>query len=121
MLLALLRKAHSLRIPWSLRRRLARWIVGAAAREYPWALGLGNALLIAGLVALGATESWLGWIALAGLLVGLGTRMGGGCTSGHGVCGLGRLSPRSLIAVIVFMAAGMAATYVMRHLISVGA
>ena len=60
-----------------------------------------------------------GWAAAAGLLVGFGTRMGGGCTSGHGVCGLGRLSLRSLVAVIVFMLAGMAATYVMRHVIGV--
>jgi uncharacterized membrane protein YedE/YeeE len=61
----------------------------------------------------------LGWVAAAGLLVGFGTRMGGGCTSGHGVCGLGRLSARSLVAVLVFMAAGMAATGVMRHVLGV--
>jgi len=58
-----------------------------------------------------------GWLALAGLLVGFGTRVGGGCTSGHGVCGLGRFSLRSLVAVAVFMAAGMAATFVMRHVL----
>ena len=57
------------------------------------------------------------WAAAAGLLVGFGTRLGGGCTSGHGVCGLGRFSLRSLVAVIVFMAAGMAATFVVRHLL----
>ena len=55
------------------------------------------------------------WVAAAGLLVGFGTRMGGGCTSGHGVCGLGRLSARSLVAVIVFMASGMISLYVTRH------
>ena len=59
----------------------------------------------------------LWWAALAGALVGFGTRIGGGCTSGHGVCGLGRFSVRSLVAVIVFMVAGMAATYVMRHVL----
>jgi len=59
----------------------------------------------------------LGWVALAGLLVGFGTRMSGGCTSGHGVCGLGRLSLRSLVAVTLFMAAGMAAAFVVRHLL----
>ena len=48
----------------------------------------------------------LGWAALAGVLVGLGTRIGGGCTSGHGVCALARLALRSLVAVMVFMAAG---------------
>ena len=59
----------------------------------------------------------LGWAALAGVLVGFGTRVGGGCTSGHGVCGLGRFSLRSLVAVMVFMATGMAATFVMRHVL----
>lgn len=52
----------------------------------------------------------------AGLLVGFGTRMGNGCTSGHGVCGLGRLSLRSLVAVLAFMATAIATTFVVRHL-----
>ena len=59
----------------------------------------------------------LGWAAVAGLLVGVGTHLGGGCTSGHGVCGIGRLSIRSFAAVGIFMAAGMAATYFMRHVL----
>ena len=54
-------------------------------------------------------------IALAGVLVGLGTRYGSGCTSGHGVCGLSRLSPRSLVATLSFMAAGFATVYLLRH------
>jgi uncharacterized membrane protein YedE/YeeE len=54
---------------------------------------------------------------IGGLLVGFGTRLGSGCTSGHGICGLARLSPRSLAATLVFMAAGMASTFVLRHLI----
>jgi len=58
-----------------------------------------------------------GALIAAGLLVGIGTRYGGGCTSGHGVCGLGRFSLRSLVAVMVFMATGMAATFVMRHVL----
>ena len=80
---------------------------------------------LAGLLAAGFLWSWIfhpvqnnggiGVMALAGLLVGFGTRVGGGCTSGHGVCGLGRLSLRSLVAVIVFMAAGMLSVYVVRH------
>jgi uncharacterized protein len=53
----------------------------------------------------------------AGLLVGVGTRYAGGCTSGHGVCGLSRLSPRSLVATLAFMAAGFATVYVVRHVI----
>jgi len=52
-----------------------------------------------------------------GLLVGFGTRLGGGCTSGHGVCGVSRLSPRSLVATLVFMAAGFAATFAVRHIV----
>ncbi|MGH8135272.1 MAG: YeeE/YedE family protein [Steroidobacteraceae bacterium] len=54
---------------------------------------------------------------LAGLLVGFGTRMGNGCTSGHGVCGLGRLSWRSLAAVVTFMATAIVTVFVMRHLV----
>lgn len=54
---------------------------------------------------------------LGGALVGFGTRMGSGCTSGHGVCGLGRLSPRSLVATLSFMAAGIATVYIIRHLL----
>ncbi len=57
---------------------------------------------------------------IAGFLVGFGTRMGNGCTSGHGVCGLGRMSWRSLAAVLTFMAAGVATVYVMRHLVVPG-
>jgi uncharacterized membrane protein YedE/YeeE len=52
---------------------------------------------------------------VAGVLVGFGTRMGNGCTSGHGVCGIGRLSIRSLAAVLVFMATAVATTFVARH------
>jgi uncharacterized membrane protein YedE/YeeE len=54
---------------------------------------------------------------VAGLLVGVGTRFAGGCTSGHGVCGLSRLSPRSLVATLAFMAAGFATVFVVRHVI----
>ena len=57
-------------------------------------------------------------LVVAGLLVGFGTRLGNGCTSGHGVCGLGRRSPRSLAAVLTFVAAAMATTFVARHLVS---
>ena len=54
---------------------------------------------------------------VAGLLVGVGTRYGSGCTSGHGVCGISRLSPRSIVATLAFMAAGFAAVFVTRHLL----
>lgn len=56
-------------------------------------------------------------ILLAGLLVGFGTQYGSGCTSGHGICGLSRLSPRSLVATLSFMTAGFLTVYVIRHLI----
>lgn len=56
---------------------------------------------------------------LAGLLVGFGTRLGGGCTSGHGVCGLGRLSPRSMVAVLSFMATGILTVFVVQHVLGI--
>ena len=62
--------------------------------------------------------TWL--IAISGLLVGIGTRMGSGCTSGHGVCGIGRLAPRSIAATVVFMLAGIATVFVTRHVIGMG-
>ncbi|MDY0872231.1 YeeE/YedE family protein [Dongia rigui] len=64
-----------------------------------------------------STSANLPGLIVAGLLVGYGTRLGSGCTSGHGICGLARLSPRSLAAVAVFMAAGMLTTFVMRHVV----
>jgi uncharacterized membrane protein YedE/YeeE len=57
----------------------------------------------------------------AGLLVGFGTRLGSGCTSGHGVCGLARFSPRSMTAVGIFMAAAIVTVFIMRHLLPGGA
>jgi uncharacterized membrane protein YedE/YeeE len=60
-------------------------------------------------------DAGAGTLAAAGLLVGLGTRYGAGCTSGHGVCGLARLSPRSLAATVAFMAAGFATVFALRH------
>jgi uncharacterized membrane protein YedE/YeeE len=56
-------------------------------------------------------------VVVAGLLVGIGTRYASGCTSGHGVCGLSRLSARSLVATLSFMGAGFATVYVMRHVL----
>jgi len=62
-------------------------------------------------------EAGFAMLVAAGLLVGLGTRYGSGCTSGHGVCGLSRLSPRSLVATAAFMLAGFATVFVTRHLL----
>ncbi len=58
------------------------------------------------------------YLVIAGLLVGFGTRLGSGCTSGHGVCGLGRRSKRSFVATLIFMAIAIIVVYVIRHLIS---
>lgn len=58
------------------------------------------------------------WVlGVAGVAVGFGTRLGGGCTSGHGVCGMARLSPRSLVATGAFMAAGIVTVYLIRHVL----
>ena len=90
-----------------------------------WRAAFIAGLLVAGLVWVffmqpnPGREGFLGWAALGGFLVGFGTRVSGGCTSGHGVCGLGRLSLRSLVAVVVFMAAGMVSVFVMRHVLKV--
>ena len=60
-------------------------------------------------------------IVLGGLLVGYGTQLGRGCTSGHGVCGIARFSPRSIAATAVFMAAAAATVFVVRHVLGGGA
>jgi uncharacterized membrane protein YedE/YeeE len=88
-----------------------------------WRAAFLAGLLVAGLVWLmifpfaNSNQGNLTSMALAGILVGFGTRLSGGCTSGHGVCGLGRLSLRSLVAVVVFMAFGMASVFVVRHVL----
>ncbi len=60
------------------------------------------------------------WLVAAGLLVGIGTRYASGCTSGHGVCGLSRRSPRSLAATLAFMGAGFVTVFIVRHLLAFG-
>ncbi|VVP11554.1 hypothetical protein PS874_05516 [Pseudomonas fluorescens] len=83
-------------------------------------LGLLIAPLLWGLFAtLPQIEFQSGWLGLAaaGLLVGIGTRYGSGCTSGHGVCGISRLSPRSMVATACFMFSGFATVFVLRHLL----
>ncbi|QDY70581.1 YeeE/YedE family protein [Qingshengfaniella alkalisoli] len=72
--------------------------------------------LIGGTVQQTVSDNLVG-MALAGFLVGLGTGIGSGCTSGHGVCGLARLSSRSLAAVLTFMASGIATVFVLRHVL----
>ncbi len=92
---------------------------GDIAWRAAFILGLVGAPLVYMLFAVLPTlqiDAGYGALAVAGLLVGVGTRYGGGCTSGHGVCGLSRLSPRSLVATATFMAAGFLTVFVIRHL-----
>lgn len=95
--------------------------VGDHAWRFSFILGMLAAPLIymavAGPIPARIDAGWATVVA-AGLLVGVGTRYGAGCTSGHGVCGLSRGSPRSLVATGAFMAAGFATVYVVRHLLA---
>lgn len=94
---------------------------GDAGWRLSFVLGLLAAPLVAGLLApegflkAPRIDAGYGLVVLAGLLVGVGTRYGSGCTSGHGVCGLSRLSPRSLVATLSFMAAGFLTVFLLRH------
>jgi hypothetical protein len=85
-------------------------------------LGAGLALRFVYPAAFGAAAAAvpLPFVIVAGLLVGYGTRLGNGCTSGHGVCGISRLSTRSLAATATFMAAGGATVFVVRHVLGMG-
>jgi uncharacterized membrane protein YedE/YeeE len=73
------------------------------------------ALALGGHALAGPALPGLVVIAVAGLLVGIGTRLGSGCTSGHGICGIARLSPRSVAATMTFMATAMLVVAIMRH------
>lgn len=94
-----------------------------AAGDTGWRLAFVGGLLLAPLLyrlvaewQAPAVDAGWGTLVVGGLLVGFGTRLGSGCTSGHGVCGLSRLSPRSFAATLVFMGAGFATVFVLRHL-----
>jgi uncharacterized membrane protein YedE/YeeE len=88
----------------------------AAAFTLGLPVGAAAIAVLLGLPEATITSSWPLLIA-GGLLVGFGTRLGNGCTSGHGVCGLARLSPRSFAATLAFMASGIVTVFVMRHLL----
>jgi uncharacterized membrane protein YedE/YeeE len=77
-----------------------------------------HALVPAQYITAPRIDASYGLVVLAGLLVGVGTRYASGCTSGHGVCGLSRLSPRSMVATAAFMGAGFMTVYVLRHVLS---
>ena len=96
----------------------------SSADDFAWRLAFVAGLLLAPMVYAMVAAFPSATIAasypvliVAGLLVGVGTRFAGGCTSGHGVCGLSRLSPRSLVATLAFMAAGFVTVFVVRHAI----
>jgi uncharacterized membrane protein YedE/YeeE len=94
---------------------------GDVAWRVAFVLGLVGAPGVYGLVAAWPrlqVDASDGALVMAGLLVGVGTRYGSGCTSGHGVCGISRLSPRSLVATATFMGTGFATVFVLRHLLS---
>lgn len=99
---------------------LQRYKAGDLAWRVAFVLGLVLAPVLYRLFA-EVPESRIdaGWamLVVAGVLVGFGSRLGSGCTSGHGVCGLSRLSPRSLVATATFMTTGFVAVYVVRHLL----
>ncbi len=100
---------------------LLAWPKGDTAWRIAFLVGLAGAPLAYALVApLPAVQVDAGtpMLIAAGLLVGIGTRYGSGCTSGHGVCGLSRLSPRSLVATAAFMLAGFVTVFVVRHLLA---
>ena len=99
-------------------------LLSAGGRERGWRAAFLGGLLIspwlyAAAAALPSAEiaAGSGGLAVAGLLVWVGTRLGSGCTSGHGVCGVARLAPRSLAATAVFMLLGFTTVWLMRHLL----
>ena len=104
-------------------------IVGGLVRptlpDFAWRAAFVAGLLVApavyalfGALPAATFEASYPVLIVAGLLVGVGTRYGAGCTSGHGVCGMSRLSPRSIVATLAFMAAGFATVFVVRHVIA---
>jgi len=101
-------------------------VITAESGVWRWAFlaGLiGGPMLLHSINGSGAPlPSEAGWplTIIAGLLVGFGTRYAGGCTSGHGVCGIGRLSQRSMAATATFIGTGMATVYLMRHVLGAG-
>jgi uncharacterized protein len=99
-------------------------LIPPGASDWQWRLAALAGLIVAPLVAAILFASARPTIAagpvilvVAGLLVGFGTRLANGCTSGHGVCGLARLSPRSLAATVTFMAAGFLTVFLIRHVL----
>ncbi len=107
---------------------IAGGLIVPVAGDWPWRLAFVLGLIAGPLIymALGGRlpvisfpVSSPAWLVAGGLIVGFGTRLGGGCTSGHGVCGVSRLSMRSMVATGAFMFTGFATVYILRHLAGV--
>jgi uncharacterized membrane protein YedE/YeeE len=95
-------------------------VLGAQAGDQGWRVGFLAGLIVPALIlGVGQPQLPASWVLalVAGLLVGIGTRLGSGCTSGHGVCGLANLSLRSLVATLVFMSTAVGTVFVIRHLV----
>jgi len=104
---------------------IAGGMIGGRASELGWRAAFVIGLivgplivaLIRGSMATVTVQTTWPWLIVAGLLVGFGTRLGAGCTSGHGVCGLARGSRRSLVATVLFFAVAVVTVFVTRHLL----
>lgn len=99
-----------LRSPGDGRSWRAAFVTGLIVGPLVYQLFVGHVLPV-------TIEATVSLLIVGGLLVGFGTNLGSGCTSGHGVCGIARLSPRSIVATAVFMAAGGLTVYVSRHVV----
>ena len=110
----------------------ASGILGGLVDGSSWGAWQQPALFVAGVVGAPAIAVYgLGWsgetnatlnpvlLILAGLCVGIGTRLANGCTSGHGVCGMSRLSPRGIVATLIYLAAGFVTVYLAKHVLGV--
>lgn len=102
---------------------LAGFIAPASLSDWSWRASVIAGMVTAPLVYVGLTGAWpeisvpvsTPMLAVGGFIVGLGVTYGAGCTSGHGVCGIARLSPRSIVATVTFMIAGAVTVYLIRH------
>jgi hypothetical protein len=107
---------------------IAGGVLRPAAGDTAWRIAFMAGLVLGVLIYRGLAPSpvvlhfdvSLLYLVLGGVLVGFGSRLGNGCTSGHGVCGLARLSPRSIAATLVFVAVAVATVFVTRHLLGQG-
>jgi hypothetical protein len=108
---------------------IAGGILGGVGRDFGWRIAfivglvLGAVLLrlITGEALVVEMQTTLPWLIAGGVLVGFGTALGSGCTSGHGVCGMSRGQPRSIVATLVFLGTAVVTVYLVRHVLAGGA